>query len=111
MKGSIETMISIILLTLMTVLGSSYIIAGLNTQRAQNYHSAIVTEIEASEFSDNVITECQNKAKNDGYKELTIKKYTSVETGRTYAKVVLDYNYAIPILNIFLTHEITGYAR
>lgn len=111
MKGSIETMISIILLTLMTVLGTSYIVAGLNTQRAQNYHSAIVSEIEASEFSDEVIEECQTKASSDGYKKLSVKKFTSTETGRTYAKVDLDYNYSIPILNIFLTHEITGYAR
>ena len=41
MKGAIETMIGILVLTFMAVLGTSYITASLNTQRAQNYHASV----------------------------------------------------------------------
>lgn len=110
MKGAIETMIAIVLVAFMAVLGTTYITASLNTQNAQNYHSAVVTEIEASDFADSVITSCKAKAIDNGYAALDIKK-TQSASGQSYAKVTLKYNYTIPILNLLLTHEIIGYAR
>ena len=110
MKGAIETAFGIIVMAFMVIVGTSYITASLNTQRAQNYHSAVVAEIEASDFSDDVISELKTKAKNNGYTSLTINKQTST-SGKEYAEVVLDYKYNIPILAMFMDHEIVGYAR
>lgn len=68
MKGSIETMLGIILLAFMALLGTSYITASLTTQKAQNYHAAVVAELEASDFSTSVVSSCKTKAKDNGYK-------------------------------------------
>lgn len=111
MKGAIETMIGILVLTFMAVLGTSYITASLNTQRAQNYHAAVIQELENSDFADSVILEEKTKALENNYNELKIEKKISDRTGEFYAKVTLDYNYSIPILNMFMEHEIVGYAR
>lgn len=109
MKGSLETMIGIIFLAFMALLGTSYITASLTTQKAQNYHAGVVAELEASDFASDVITSCETKAVDNGYNSLTITVNGSGQ-GR-YAKVVLDYDYSIPLLNRIIDHEIVGYAR
>lgn len=110
MKGAVETMIGIILIAFMAVLSTGYITASLNTQKAQNYHSVVTAEVEASGFSPEVIAKCVENAGKNGYTNLEIEPVTSAE-GRSYARIVLTYDYTIPLLNMFLTHQITGYAR
>lgn len=110
MKGAIETAIGVIVLTFMAVLATSYIILSLNTQRAQNYHSAVISEIEASNYASDVIAECQSKAIENGYTGLSIETKTSVN-GAKYAKVTLTYKNSLPILGMDATNEIVGYAR
>lgn len=109
MKGAIETMIGVVMIALMAVLGSGYIITSLNTEKAQNYHAAVVAEIESADFSDNVIESCETKALENGYQNLTVEKATTT-SGESYAKVTLTYDYTIPLLNLFLEHTIVGYA-
>lgn len=111
MKGAIETAVGIVFLAFMAVLGTSYVTVSLNTQRAQNYHTAVVQELENSGFADSVIDDEIDKAKENGYGELKIQKKTSSSTGESYAKVTLPYKYSIPILGINWDHEIVGYAR
>lgn len=110
MKGAVETMIGMIMIAFMAVLSTAYITASLNTQRAQNYHSAVVTEIEAGDYSESVIQSCKEKALDNGYTALAIEPLISEDGGKC-AKVVLTYNYTIPLLDLFLEHEIAGYAR
>ena len=110
MKGAIETAISIIAIAFMAVLATSYIMLSLNTQRAQNYHSMVVSEIEASDYAADVISACQTKAVENGYTGLKIEKKTNVN-GRPYAKVTLTYKNSIPILGMDTANEIVGYAR
>lgn len=113
MKGAVETFLSIIMITFMAVLSTSYITASLNTRKAQNYHAAVITEIEASDFSDEVIGGCINNAKKNGYvledgsSGLSIQKTGTLQT----AEVILKYRYSIPLLNMNMEHEIKGYAR
>lgn len=111
MKGAIETAIGIIMLAFMGVLGASYVTVSLNTQRAQNYHSAVVQELENSDYATDVIESAKRQAIENGYGELKIEKKTSSKTGESYAKVTLPYRYSIPILGIKWDHEIVGYAR
>lgn len=110
MKGAVETMIGMIMIAFMAVLSTAYIMASLNTQRAQNYHSAVMAEVEAGDFSEMVIQNCRDKALENGYTNLEIAPLISADNGK-YAKVTLTYNYTIPILDLFLEHEIVGYAR
>lgn len=110
MKGAIETMIGVVVLAFMALLGTAYITASLNTQSAQKYHAAVVTEVEASDFADSVIASCETTARDNEYTNLEIKKMQNV-SGNPYAKVTLTYDYTIPILDLLLEHEIVGYAR
>ncbi len=110
MKTSIEAMIGIILMAMTALIGTSYQIASLNSMNAQKFHSAVVSEIEASGFSPKTISECEKKAKENGYNSLNVTTLGSVK-GNTYAEVVLDYNYSIPLLNQVMDHQIIGYAR
>lgn len=110
MKSAIETMTGIIVITIMTVIGTSLITASLNTLNAQNYHAAVIQEIEESNYAPAVIENCKKTAKENKFKnlEITVKESTN---GKKYAKVVLEYNYSIPILNMFMDNRIPGYAR
>ncbi|CUX20714.1 hypothetical protein [Clostridium sp. C105KSO13] len=110
MKGAVETMMGMIMIAFMAVLSTAYIIASLNTQKAQNYHSTVVAEVEAGDFSETVIQSCKKKARENGYKDLAIELLTSIENEK-YAKVTLTYDYTLPVLNLFLEHQIAGYAR
>ncbi|MGC4020415.1 MAG: hypothetical protein QM793_15135 [Muricomes sp.] len=110
MKGAVETMMGIIMIAFMAVLSGAYIMSSLNTQRAQNYHSAVIAEIEAGDFSEVVIQSCKRNALENEYTDLEIELLISKENEK-YAKVTLTYNYTLPVLNLFLEHQIAGYAR
>ncbi len=110
MKGAIETMIGIIVMTMVALLGASYIIASLNTQNAQQYHSAIIQELEASNYSPDTKIALIKTAEENGYNFLEINMLSAAD-GKHYAEVVLDYNYSIPLLNQVMEHKIIGYAR
>lgn len=99
MKGAIETMVGVVLIAFMAVLSTAYISASLNTQKAQAYHSTVVTEIEASDYNAEVLEKCKKKALENGYENLDIQVVTSA-AGSKYAKVTLAYRYTIPLLNM-----------
>lgn len=117
MKSAIETFVGIILIVLMVVIATCYITASIDTRQAQNFHSSVVTEIEASHFASSVIDELEQKAHDNGFtmidgsgnkvSGLTVNVMSSMDV----AEVTLTYDYTIPFLNIFLKHEIVGYAR
>lgn len=110
MKGAVETMMGIIMIAFMAVLSAAYITASLNTQSAQNYHSAVIAEVEAGDFSENVIRSCQENALKNGYEDLSIEAMASTNQEK-YAKVTLTYSYSIPLLDLLLKQQIVGYAR
>ena len=116
MKGAIETMVGVVLIAFMAVLSTAYISASLNTQKAQAYHSTVVTEIEASDYNAEVLEKCKKKALENGYENLDIHldEGTNIlygDNAQGNAKVTLAYRYTIPLLNMLLEHQITGYAK
>lgn len=113
MKGAVETFVAILVIALMVVLSTCYITASINTRHAQNFYSTCVTEIEASHFSESVITELTEKAKSNGFQKDDGSSGLEVDVlpAMDVAQVKLTYDYTIPFLNIFLEHEIVGYAR
>lgn len=116
MKLSIEIFVNIIIITLTALLGTCYITASLNIQNAQNFHASVITELEASDFSESVAGSCVTNALSNGYQKadgssgLEIKA-VSMSDNKKIAEVKLAYDYSIPFLNLFLKHEIVGYAR
>ena len=108
MKSAIETMIGIIVLTLMTVLGASFITASLSDQRAKSYHASVIQELQNSNLSSEVIENVKIKAAENGYENLDIVVYENAETDSSYATVTLTYKYSIPVLGQTKTHVING---
>lgn len=113
MKGAIEIFAAVVLIAFMAVLSTSYITASIDTRNAQNFHATAISKIEASNFSQQVIDECIEDAKENGFlKEdgssgLTVVKMEELDL----AEVTLIYHYTMPLLNSVLEHELVGYAR
>lgn len=111
MKGAIETMIGIIVISFMAILGTSYITVSLDNQKAQNFHSSVISEIEASNYSTEVIAGLEAKAQENGYENLDIQTKTTTD-GKPYAKVILTYKTSIPILGMNdIERQIVGHAK
>lgn len=111
MKAAVDVSVTIVILAFMTVFGFSYVLASLNTQQAQNYHKAVVQELEASNYSQDVIDRVTGvSSENHDYVVKVEKRYV-VNTGRPYAKVTLQYRYMIPVLGRSVERDIVGYAR
>ncbi|MGN0672808.1 MAG: hypothetical protein ACI4KJ_00010 [Anaerovoracaceae bacterium] len=106
MKSAIETFMGIILIVLVVIISTCYITASIDTRHAQNFHASVISEIEASNHAESVVTECVNKAKENGFTELKVN-----DTATGISEVTLSYHYTIPFLDIFLEHKIVGYAR
>lgn len=110
MKGAIETMVATVIVAFMAVVSTAYIIVNLNVTKAQNYHSQVIANVEASDFSPTVIRNMEADAAANGYDNLDIEVIDNVE-GNAYAKVTLDYTYRIPVLNMDMEYDMVGYAR
>lgn len=110
MKGAIETMIATVIVAFMVVTSTAYLMVSLNVMKAQNFHSQVVASVEASDFSQTVIDNLRADATENGYDGLEVEVVDTVE-GNPYAKVTLDYQYQIPVVNINMTYDIVGYAR
>lgn len=116
MKLAIETFVSMIIIVMMVLLGTCYITASLDTQNAQRYHASVIAEVEAGNFSERVIQSCIEQAKANGYLMEDGSSALRIEPAgrseeRKMAEVSLTYQYSIPLLDLFLKHEIVGYAR
>lgn len=84
--------------------------AGIQTTAARDYHSDVLEEISCSNFNENVIRSCIKQAEEEGY-QLQIKPAVYDEADNVQlASVTLNYEYAIPLLNLFSNHEIRGVA-
>lgn len=119
MKVSIEAVISILIVALMALFSTCFITAAGNTRNAQDFHASVIAEVEASDFDPDVIATCESEALDYGFVKiqngnkvsgLEITDYEGANQG-SMKKVTLTYDYTIPILNLFLQHEIVGYAR
>lgn len=116
MKSAIETFMGIVIITLMAVIATCYITASIDTRHAQNFHAGAIAEIEASNHAESVISDCAAKAKENGFtiedaSENEVSGLETKETAMGVTEVTLKYHYTIPFLNIFLEHQIVGYAR
>ena len=111
--GTVIKAYTAIFLVLMCVFLSIGILAAtVDVQNARDYHAACVNEIENSNHAASVIETCISEAADNGY-TLEVVSYPNYVGNFSYtvSKVILKYQFSIPILNITLEQEILGYAR
>ena len=93
------------------IVGIGVVTAGIQSANARNYHADVISEIECSNFNDAVVAACRQQAEKQGYK-LKVKTMTYDAQGHTKrAEVILDYKYAIPVLNLVTDHQVRGFAK
>ena len=103
MKSGVDVYICLIILTILALVGATFLSSSVTTMRARDAQAAYVTAIEDSDFAPSVIDKCQKNAVECGFKELQVDINTK--------KITLIYNYSMPILNIKNEHSIVSYAR
>lgn len=109
MKGAVEFYMCMIFVVLISVLSTTFISANQDISIARDFHSAVVNEIENSDFSNSVIDACKNEADKQGY-QLDVAVITGARGVKT-AEVILRYDYSVKLLNLTENyHEIRGFA-
>jgi hypothetical protein len=110
MNEIFKSLLSVLLIFLGTLIISAFIIANSDAIKAKSFHTDTVQEIESGGMSDTVINSCIQTATDNGY-TLDVEKYAD-ENGKTVmCKVILKYNYDLPVLNILSTHECRAFCR
>lgn len=106
-----KTYLGIFFLLVTGMVGIGVVTAGIQSANARNYHADIIGEIECSNFNDAVVSSCREQAKEAGY-DLKIKTMAYDAQGHAkIAEVILDYEYAIPVLNLVTDHQVRGFAK
>lgn len=96
---------------LTSITGFGIVMAGADAAAAQNYHADVVEEIEASNFSPNVIEACKNQAQSAGYELQIFPMVYDGENNIQMAEITMKYKYSIGILELDSGREIRGMAR
>ena len=96
----IKTYLGMFFLMVTGMVGIGVVTAGIQSANARNYHTDVISEIECSNFNEGVLEACKQQAQDDGY-ELRVRTMSYDAQGHTKrAEVILDYEYAIPVLNL-----------
>lgn len=114
MKLAIETFTMVIVVTLACILFSSIISSNNQCLEARDFYNVIVNRIEDSDCNAQIISECENEAKEKGYK-LKVEDITLYDESPSKL-VQLTYNVKLPVFSMFgndYTKQglIEGYAR
>lgn len=100
--------VSVIIIMFAFFIGMNYSMASLTTKQAREYHEDAIHQIEASNFDADVISNCVQDAKKEGY-TLKVSNDGIYENSARY-KVTLTYQSKVMILGINQTHTLEGYA-
>ncbi len=128
MKEIIESFVGVFFLMLLSFMGISIVAASMDVNNATSYETAIVTQIEESDFAPGVINSLGAEAVNAGYtlkirtfdKEGNTKDYvyseekqdTVTSTDNVYlAKVVLTFDFSFKFVNAVTPHSLTSFAQ
>jgi hypothetical protein len=107
----IKSYLGIFFLMVTGMVGIGVVTAGIQSANARNYHADVISEIECSNFNESVLAACQQQAQAQGY-SLQIKTMDYDTMGHVKrAEVILDYEYAIPVLNLVTDHQVRGFAK
>lgn len=111
MEQIMKAYLGIFFLLITGMVGIGVVTAGIQSANARSYHADIISEIECSNFNDAVVAACVQQAKASGY-ELKVKTLDYDAQGHVkIAEIILDYEYAIPVLNLVTDHQVRGFAK
>lgn len=106
-----KTYLGIFFLLVTGMVGIGVVTAGIQSANARNYHADVISEIECSNFNEEVISSCRRQAKEAGYGlEVKTMVYNPQDNAKV-AEVILQYEYAIPVLNLVTDHQVRGFAK
>lgn len=135
MKEIFEAMLGVFFVAVMMIGSSSVISTSIDAQNADATMQAYVTEVEHSNFSDQVLEAIFEQADADGYRNVKMELYerdadgdpilyygqpyrvvnSPSAVGDTHAvymaKLSMDYEYALDFLDQKTNHTLTAYAR
>lgn len=100
---------SVITIVIGVLLCISFIISSVVVDSARTYHSSVIDQIEASDFSEVVINECLDAADRSNY-NLFVELVESETSSYQYYKVTLRYGLYAPIFGKVHVGTIVGYA-
>ena len=106
----VETVLDIILLILCAVSLLNIVGANNNAISANDYASNVQAIISASNLNSEVITNCEEDARNKGY-DLNVTIYNGASALSKYAGLDLNYDYKIALFGFETTHTKTKIAR
>lgn len=106
----IKIYMGLFFLLLESLTGMGIVSAGIQASAARDYHSDIMEEIACSNFNDGVIEACIEQAEKAGYRVEIEPAVYDEDDNIQLVSVILHYDYAIPVLNLFSGHEIRGMA-
>lgn len=89
-------------------IGITYVSQNIKYSSAQKFFTFVVRELENSYFADDVVANCKEEAKKNGY-QLEIVPYGTRE--HRDARVILNFSYTFPMLQKVQRYTIEGYAR
>ena len=107
MRTVVETYIAIFIICIGVLLGGYLIAADLNVADARDAYTTYISQLQDSNFADDVINACVVDAAQRGY--LLNIQVNSTSYGDRSGSIELTYNYKIGILKIELPRTIRGY--
>ena len=108
MKAGLEIFISIVLITMMSVLCTSFIMADIDSNDARDAYYAYYHQIDNSDCATSVINACIADAGDSGY---TLSVETVGDTKNPLHKLTFTYPYKITMLGVNKRHTIIGYVQ
>lgn len=107
MKQMVESFVTVFLVLLSVFIFVQLIGASMQIRSAREFHSVCIGEIENSELDANVILQCEEAARKNGF-ELIVDKQEGQES---ICRVKLKYQVALALADIRQEGVLYGFAR
>ena len=108
MKTGIEIYISIVLITIMSVLCSSFMVADVKAADARDAYYSYYTAIDNSGCAEAIVNACISDAGDNGY-ELSVEEVGDADA--PLYKITFIWKYKITMLGVNTPHTIVGYVH
>lgn len=109
MDKALEGFLTALAITLIVVICEYYSLGAMITSVARDYHSAVISQIESSNGTEEVIEKCKEEADKRGY-ELEVRRINVYENNCEFY-VELTYTYTLGYLGFVQTKTLSAYAR
>ncbi len=100
--------ISLIFLMLFMWIGAAYVSQNIQYSCAKQFFNSAIVKMENNDLKEDIINQCKEKAERKGY-HLTVD--TVQENSHIDARVILEFDYLYPVIQVSRHYTIEGYAR